>query len=111
MSAVRELIFVKSDYPPEVSGNIALISRGSCQFGLKSALAGAAGADAAVIYDNIDEPKLSGTLGPDSRPEGPYVPTAAITLARGTALLDAIKGGATVNADLNVISIRENRTT
>ncbi|KAL9614334.1 MAG: hypothetical protein Q9167_001137 [Letrouitia subvulpina] len=100
-----------SDYPPELSGNIALISRGSCQFGLKSALAGAAGADAAVIYDNIDEPKLSGTLGPDSRPEGPYVPTAGITLARGTALLDAIKGGATVNADINVNSIRENRTT
>ena len=101
----------KADFPPEVDGSIALISRGECQFGLKSALAGAAGADAAIIYDNIDEPALGGTLGAPPRPEGPYVPTAGITLAKGTALLDAIKAGTKVVADVNIKSIQENRTT
>ena len=94
-----------------MKGSIALISRGTCQFGVKSALAGAAGADAAIIYDNIDEPSLGGTLGPPPRPEGPYVPTAGISLARGTALLDAINSGEKVVADVNVNSILENRTT
>ncbi|KAI4225779.1 MAG: hypothetical protein L6R36_003665 [Xanthoria steineri] len=102
---------VAADYPATLTGNIALISRGTCEFGLKSALAGAAGAVAAVIYDNIDEPSLAGTLGAAVRPEGPLIPTAGITLANGTALKDQLSGNRTVTADINVISIRENRTT
>ncbi|KAL8832918.1 MAG: hypothetical protein Q9170_004665 [Blastenia crenularia] len=99
------------DYPASVAGSIALVSRGTCQFGLKSSLAGAAGADAAIIYDNIDEPSLAGTLGAPPRPEGPYVPTAGISLAKGTALKNLLAGGAIVTAEINVISIMENRTT
>ena len=102
---------LQSDYPAEVRGKIALISRGTCEFGLKSSLAGAAGADAAVIYDSINEPSLAGTLGPPPRPEGPYVPTVGISLANGTALLAAINTGKPVIADINVISVVENRTT
>ncbi|KAL8710771.1 MAG: hypothetical protein Q9220_004789, partial [cf. Caloplaca sp. 1 TL-2023] len=109
--AVANLGCDAADYPATVAGKIALISRGTCQFGLKSALAGAAGADAAIIYDNIDEPSLAGTLGAPPRPEGPYVPTAGISLAKGTALKNALAGGAAVTADINVISIMENRTT
>lgn len=90
---------------------MALISRGSCEFGLKSALAGAAGAQGAVIFDNVEEPSLAGTLGAGSRPEGPLVPTAGISLARGTALAAAITGGAIINVDVDIVSIRENRTT
>ncbi|KAL8764865.1 MAG: hypothetical protein Q9209_007849 [Squamulea sp. 1 TL-2023] len=100
-----------ADYPATLTGKIALISRGSCEFGLKSALAGAAGAAAAVIYNNIDAPSLAGTLGAAVRPEGPLIPTAGITLANGTALKNQLTGGATLVADINVISIRENRTT
>ncbi|KAI4185000.1 MAG: hypothetical protein LQ346_006005 [Caloplaca aetnensis] len=102
---------VATDYSAPLTGKIALVSRGSCEFGLKSALAGAAGADAAIIYDNKDADSLAGTLGAPPRPEGPYVPTAGITLARGTALLNSLNGGASVIADLNVISIMEDRTT
>ncbi|KAL8880194.1 MAG: hypothetical protein Q9192_008069 [Flavoplaca navasiana] len=102
---------VAADYPAAVSGKIALISRGTCEFGLKSALAGAAGAVAAVIYDNVDGPVFAGTLGAAERPEGPLVPTAGITLANGTALKNQLSGNTTLSADLNVISIRENRTT
>ncbi|KAL8733536.1 MAG: hypothetical protein Q9181_003535 [Wetmoreana brouardii] len=99
-----------SDYPA-LSGKIALISRGSCEFGLKSALAGAAGADAAIIYDNINETSFAGTLGAPPRPEGPYVPTAGISQVNGLALKNAIGGGATVTADVNIVSVMENRTT
>ncbi|KAL8870005.1 MAG: hypothetical protein Q9174_003847 [Haloplaca sp. 1 TL-2023] len=100
-----------ADYPSSVAGKIALISRGTCEFGLKSALAGAAGATGAIIYNNVDEDSFAGTLGAPGRPEGEYVPTAGITLARGTALLDQLNGGANLTADVNIISIRENRTT
>ncbi|KAL8920996.1 MAG: hypothetical protein Q9172_004238 [Xanthocarpia lactea] len=100
-----------ADYPSTLTGKIALISRGSCEFGLKSARAGAAGAVAAVIYDNVDGPAFAGTLGAAVRPEGPLIPTAGITLARGTALKNQLTGNATLTGDLNIVSIRENRTT
>ncbi|KAL8991886.1 MAG: hypothetical protein Q9169_007562 [Polycauliona sp. 2 TL-2023] len=100
-----------ADYPATTTGKIALISRGTCEFGLKSALAGAAGAVAAVIYDNVDGASFAGTLGAAERPEGPLIPTAGITLANGTALKNQLSGNSTLTADINVISIRENRTT
>lgn len=77
---------------------------------MKSALAGAAGADAAIIYNNVEGP-LAGTLGAPPRPEGTYVPTAGLPLANGTALLNAINSGTAVTADVNINSIMENRTT
>jgi len=40
----------QTDYPSTVTGNVALISRGTCPFGNKVALAGAAGAAGAIIY-------------------------------------------------------------
>ena len=109
-SANLEFKVFQSDYPSTAAGKIALISRGTCEFGLKSALAGAAGAAGAIIYNNIAGP-LSGTLGPPPRPEGEYVPTAGISLENGTALLAAITGGQTVTGVLNVESLIENRTT
>ncbi|KAK3671039.1 hypothetical protein LTR78_009000 [Recurvomyces mirabilis] len=60
--AVANLGCNASDYPAEVAGNIALIPRGTCPFGLKSSLAGAAGAEAAVIYNNAPGPTGGGTL-------------------------------------------------
>ncbi|KAF2221849.1 hypothetical protein BDZ85DRAFT_264489 [Elsinoe ampelina] len=97
-----------TDFPAEVAGNVALISRGSCEFGLKSALAGAAGASGVVIYNNING-TLSGTLGSVSRPQGPYPPTAGVSLQTGQTLLTLAQQGAL--ADLNVNAIIENRTT
>ena len=52
----------KSDYPKAVEGNIPLILRGGCPFGVKSELAGKAGAIAAVVY-NFEEGPVHGTLG------------------------------------------------
>ena len=104
------LIRYQSDYPAELAGNIALISRGTCQFGLKSALAGNAGAIGALIYNNIPGP-LQGTLGAGPRPEGDYVPTLALSQEQGTAFVESITGGATITATLDVLTVIENRTT
>jgi len=92
-----------SDYPADLSGNIALISRGSCDFGLKSALAGGAGAVAAVIYNNVAA-TVSGTLGPPPREEGPYVATVGISLAQGQAYVSQLSSGAEVTASLDVLT-------
>ncbi|KAL9112651.1 MAG: hypothetical protein Q9187_007747, partial [Circinaria calcarea] len=100
-----------TDYPAAVAGKIALISRGTCPFGQKSALAGGAGAAGAVIYNNVEGATLSGTLGAPPRPEGPYVPTVGISLANGTALLTAITANQTIIGDLSVRTTTENRTT
>jgi len=94
-----------ADYPAEVEGNIALVSRGECTFALKATNAAAAGAAAAVIYNNVEGP-LAGTLGGT----GDYVPTVGTSLATGEALISAVQNG-TANAVLEVNSILENRTT
>ncbi|KAI7473459.1 hypothetical protein KC357_g5510 [Hortaea werneckii] len=108
--AVNNLGCEASDYPEEVDGAIALISRGECEFGLKSSLAGAAGAVAAVVYNNVEGTLGGGTLGEPPRPEGPYVPSLFTTLENGTAILNALDAGE-VTGDLFVNSVIENRTT
>ncbi|PFH47686.1 hypothetical protein AMATHDRAFT_42756 [Amanita thiersii Skay4041] len=57
------------DFKADVSGKVYLISRGQCDFGLKVALAGAAGASGAIVYNNVPEALLSVTLGQPSRPQ------------------------------------------
>ncbi|KAL0570300.1 hypothetical protein V5O48_011664 [Marasmius crinis-equi] len=82
-----------------LDGKIALISRGDCDFGLKSALAGAAGAIGAVIYNNV-EGSIAGTLGEPPRPEGDYVPTLSVDRATGLAWRETIEGGGSVTANI-----------
>ncbi|KAF2471286.1 Zn-dependent exopeptidase, partial [Lindgomyces ingoldianus] len=99
-----------ADYPAEVLGNIALISRGTCEFGLKSVYAGLAGAVGAIIYNNIPG-ALNGTLGVPPRPEGDYVPTVSLSQEEGTVIVSLITGGAAVTASIGVLSVIENYTT
>ena len=94
----------QSDFPAEVTGNIALISRGDCRFGQKVAYAGAAGAAGAIIYNNLPG-GVNASLGATPRPEGPFVPSVAISLESATAILDKINGGATVIGNMNVNSV------
>lgn len=90
----------------DVAGKIALISRGTCSFAAKSIAAKAAGASAALVYNNA-EGDLNGTLG---APGDSYTPTAGITQSEGTALADAIKSGP-VNATLDLRVLSEQRRT
>jgi Zn-dependent M28 family amino/carboxypeptidase len=94
-----------SDFPSTVSGQIALISRGECTFAIKAANAKVAGAAGAAIYNNVPLQGLSGTLGGD----GDYTPVVGLTQEFGNSLLSQI-GNGTVQANLFVDAIRENRT-
>lgn len=94
----------EADYPAELEGNIALISRGECDFGLKAANAKAAGAAGAIIYNN-QAGGLSGTLGDPTRD---YAPVLGISQEDGEALVAALEEGE-VEGDLYVDAIVENR--
>jgi len=94
------------DYPAEVTGKIALISRGECTFGTKTTAAKTAGAGAAVIYNNA-EGTISGTLGEAS--DG-YVAVVGITQEAGQAILTALEAGE-VKGNLKVESVIEDRVT
>ncbi|KAF1937183.1 aminopeptidase-like protein Y [Clathrospora elynae] len=93
------------DFPTEVTDQIALISRGTCNFAVKAANAKLAGAAGAAIYNNVPLQALSGTLGA----EGDYAPVVGMTQEAGVGLLSQI-GNGTVSATLLVDAIRENRT-
>jgi Zn-dependent M28 family amino/carboxypeptidase len=93
-----------------VSGNIALISRGSCEFGLKSALAGSAGAAAAVIYNNAPG-GFNGTLGAPPRAEGEYVASVSISQELGASYVSSINAGVAITATVDVTTNVQNVST
>ena len=84
----------------DATGKIALISRGTCSFAQKSVTAKAAGAAAAIIYNNAPG-ALNGTLGGP----GDYVPTTGVTQADGQALLGQ------TSATLDIQTVSEERRT
>ncbi|KAF8853393.1 transferrin receptor ectodomain, apical domain-containing protein [Acephala macrosclerotiorum] len=85
-----------ADYPAELAGNIALISRRICTFAAKATFAKDAGAIGIIIYNNV-EGLLQGTLGS----EGDYALTVGISLADGQAIVAALVSES-VTADLDV---------
>lgn len=87
---------IQADYPAELAGKIALISRGTCTFAIKATLSKAAGAIGTIIYNNV-EGLLQGTLGG----AGDYAPTVGISQADGQTLL-ALVASSTATADLIV---------
>ncbi|SFS57647.1 S8 family serine peptidase [Paenibacillus sp. 453mf] len=70
----------------DLLGKVALIQRGSISFAEKSVNAQAAGAVAAIIYNN-ESGNFGGTLGAP----GDYIPTLSISLEDGTALKSKIE--------------------
>ncbi|KAF6743008.1 hypothetical protein DFP72DRAFT_1021496 [Ephemerocybe angulata] len=99
-----------SDYPV-LTGKVALIKRGNCDFGLKVAFAGGAGASGAIIYNNVDGRPTGGTLAQPTRPEGPYVPSAYITTADAAGFIEKINAGTEVSATIHATVINEDRST
>ncbi|RYP68554.1 hypothetical protein DL770_008419 [Monosporascus sp. CRB-9-2] len=83
-----------SDYPANLTGNIAFILRGSCTYGVKSELAGKAGAVAAVVY-NYDEGEVHGTL---SSPSPDQVATFSLSGKEAQPVLKKLKQGQGVDA-------------
>ncbi|MGC4015027.1 MAG: S8 family serine peptidase [Luteolibacter sp.] len=72
-------------FPPAVSGNIALIQRGTINFSDKVTNAAAAGAKAVVIYNNVAGAS-SFTLGSS----GTWLPTCAVSQADGATLVSTL---------------------
>jgi Zn-dependent M28 family amino/carboxypeptidase len=72
-------------------GNIALVQRGTCSFGIKAANAQAAGASAVIIFNQGDTPLreglIIGTLLPDGA--GMTIPVVGASFADGSALAQA----------------------
>ncbi|MDO5740420.1 MAG: M28 family peptidase [Ornithinimicrobium sp.] len=81
----------------DLSGEIAIISRGACSFGSKAAIAAEEGAAAVIIYNNVAG-ALNGTLGAPGE-----APTAGISQADGQALVTEMANGpVNVTLDLRV---------
>lgn len=78
------------DYGGEdLSGKIALVSRGDCSFGEKAIAAKEVGAEAVVVY-NTESGPLNGTLG-GVEPES--VPATGVSQSEGQALLEKMQAG------------------
>ncbi|KAK8103606.1 Zn-dependent exopeptidase [Apiospora kogelbergensis] len=105
--AVANLGCDAADYPAgdAIKDNIALVQRGTCDFSTKASLAKAAGAAAAIVYNNVPG-DVSGTLGKQSDANAPIV---GIPQDEGAAILAALASGPVV-LDLSIESIIENRT-
>ncbi|MGD8148443.1 M28 family peptidase [Ornithinimicrobium sp. Y1694] len=73
----------------DLSGQIALVSRGTCPFSVKSLMAAEAGAEAIIMYNNTDG-MLNGTLG---EADEDFIPSTGITRADGQALLAEMGSG------------------
>ena len=69
------------DFPAGVNGNIALIQRGNLNFSVKVTNAMAAGARAAIIYNNVSG-NFAGTLGSS----GNWIPSVSISQADGLSI-------------------------
>ena len=93
------------DFADFVPGNIALLQRGTCAFGVKAANAQAAGASAVLVFNTGlpgEEGVVAGTLG---EPGATTLPVVGLSHAAGTALL----GGGEVTVTAQTVS--ENRET
>ena len=87
-----------SEFPDEVSGNIALMQRGDESFATKVDNAMAQGAVAAIIYNNVAGDFL-GTLVDAANSTGvPWIPAVSVSDTTGTALVvEAGETGTVVN--------------
>jgi Zn-dependent metalloprotease len=81
----------------ELSGNIALVDRGTCAFTIKVKNAQNAGAVGVIVADNVPGP-VAGMAGADPTI---VIPSLRVTLATGNLIKGELGGG--VNATLGVV--------
>ncbi|KAF5002717.1 hypothetical protein FDECE_10547 [Fusarium decemcellulare] len=94
----------------DVKGKIALIKRGKCHFADPLAFAKSKGAVAAIIFNNNPTQLAgSGSLGAENF--GNLAPVGVITYDQGTAWMKRIEEGETLEVNLNVDMLTEDRET
>ena len=92
-----------SDYDGlPVSGAVVLVDRGYCQFSIKEAAAVQRGAVAMIVADNVDEEKMSATLGARTDVK---IPVIGISKGDG-AKLRAQPGPAAIKVDAKATTIK-----
>lgn len=82
----------------QISGAVALVDRGSCQFWAKEQAAVQRGAVGLVIVDNVDEQKVTGTLGEENDVK---IPVVSVSKSDG-ARLRTQPGPTTMRVDAKV---------
>ena len=88
----------------DLSGSIALIKRGVCQFGLKALNAQNAGAEAVIIYNNNNSGQPingSGNLGVGDYGADVSIPVFSMSGADGNDIVDFIESAGNFYASLN----------
>jgi subtilisin family serine protease len=85
-----------ADFPTSVSGNIALIQRGTLTFAAKVSNAINAGATACIIWDNTPDPITP--LGWQLTPSPFWIPALRVTQASGQVVLAQLPASATLPA-------------
>jgi Zn-dependent M28 family amino/carboxypeptidase len=95
------------DFPGSVAGNVALIQRGTCSFALKAQNAEAAGAVAAIVFNEGQSPGRDGVVLGTLGGPGVNIPALGISYALGVEF--AASSDTRVSLDIQTIS--ENRTT
>ena len=82
-----------------LSGKIAVIRRGTCEFGFKVLAAENEGAIAVIIVNNI--PGQPTPLGPGAVGGSVTIPSVMVRQADGEAMITELNNGSTVNVTLN----------
>jgi hypothetical protein len=98
-----------ADFPASISGHVALIQRGGCNFGVKVLNAKAAGATGVVIF-NEGNPGRTGLvigsmLDANNNPFIPTIPVAFTTFDVGLALYNEVQAGSAPVVNLSVPAI------
>jgi Zn-dependent M28 family amino/carboxypeptidase len=78
-----------ADFAGFPAGNIALIQRGTCAFGVKAANAQAAGASAVIIFNQGNTPAREGLIVGTLLPTTVSIPVVGASFADGVALAQA----------------------
>ncbi|KAL5445949.1 hypothetical protein PMIN06_007913 [Paraphaeosphaeria minitans] len=102
--AIPNLGCEEADFSADLSGSIALISRGSCVSGEKVASAASKGAIGVLIYNNVDGNLVGYSLQRFAESDGEYVPTGGITQAAGEGFVSLLASGGSVTAELTTTS-------
>jgi hypothetical protein len=98
-----------ADFSGFTAGNVALIQRGGCNFGVKVLNAQAAGASGVVIFNEGNPGRTGLTIGSmlDANNNAfiPTIPVGFTTFAIGEDLLNQFKAGSTPTVSLSVPAI------
>lgn len=82
-----------------ISGKIAILRRGSCEFGVKVVAAENQGAIAVVVVNNIAGAPTP--MGPGAVGDTATIPSVMVSQADGEALISAINNGETISVTLS----------